>query len=482
MRRHLPSAVGFIAALTCFAAAAQVRKVAVMVVPAQDRQAGSATLLENAIVEGLATDARFELWNLSARSSSDESRDAAAKRAKLLLKEGTVAFENLEPQKALDAVTAATNAFPESDLRESFKSYVEALAMRAVILHSQDPAEASNELHRLLTVSASFAIDPARLTPELSQALESAREKLKAAGASSFEVQSDPAGALVYVDGELKGATPVEVSALAPGQHFVTLSLPGFELFQNRQLAGPGQLMLADLVPRDGARTALAARANLRAGFRQGVLSGAAEKTAAALGVEEVLAVVVGEGTSAPINAVRVHNGFAPVTADLAAPLKTTDGIESASAKIRALLDTELKASDGAQPVAAVQTEQVAAPTRSSRSLMYGTFIAGGVGAASAVTFGLLANGKAAEARATPATRQADYEASAASARSLALVSDVSTVIALAGLGTGLYLLLTEPAASSSPAEQPKSQEHDPFAFGVAPTASGASVTFHGGF
>jgi hypothetical protein len=46
--------------------------------------------------------------------------------------------------------------------------------------------------------------------------------------ATALEVQSEPAGAAVYVDGQLKGATPVAVEGIASGDHTVRVVKDGF--------------------------------------------------------------------------------------------------------------------------------------------------------------------------------------------------------------------------------------------------------------
>ncbi len=56
--------------------------------------------------------------------------------------------------------------------------------------------------------------------------------------ATALEVQSEPAGAEVYVDGQLKGATPVALEGIASGDHSVRLVKRGF-LENSRTVAVP---------------------------------------------------------------------------------------------------------------------------------------------------------------------------------------------------------------------------------------------------
>jgi hypothetical protein len=55
-----------------------------------------------------------------------------------------------------------------------------------------------------------------------------ARESAAPAGTAALSVASDPAGAAVYVNGELRGETPITLDQVAPGDHRVRLVKPGF--------------------------------------------------------------------------------------------------------------------------------------------------------------------------------------------------------------------------------------------------------------
>ncbi len=68
--------------------------------------------------------------------------------------------------------------------------------------------------------------------------------------ATALEVQSEPAGATVYVDGQLKGATPVAVEGIASGDHTVRVVKEGF-LENSRVLSVPatGRSLRVALTP-----------------------------------------------------------------------------------------------------------------------------------------------------------------------------------------------------------------------------------------
>ncbi len=77
--------------------------------------------------------------------------------------------------------------------------------------------------------------------------------------AAALDVQSDPAGADVYVDGQLKGATPMAVEGIASGDHTVRVVKEGF-LENSRTIAVPatGRSLRVTLTP-----TRIPARASM---------------------------------------------------------------------------------------------------------------------------------------------------------------------------------------------------------------------------
>jgi len=126
-------------------------------------------------------------------------------------------------------------------------------------------------------------------------------------------------------------------------------------------------------------------------------------------------------------------------------------------------------------PVAPVQTAPVTAPKRSSASSrkVWG-YSVGGVGLA-AVVGGVVAglSAKSAYDSEKAAAASGDlsaYESYKDQAKSRALMADVLYGVGAAGVGVGLYMVLTGPSAAA------------PVAVNVSPTPSGALLVLSGGF
>ncbi len=65
-------------------------------------------------------------------------------------------------------------------------------------------------------------------TTRISQTLSVTPTPTQVAGTGSLSVQSNPAGASVYLDNEYMGITPLVLSSIAPGTHTILLTHPGY--------------------------------------------------------------------------------------------------------------------------------------------------------------------------------------------------------------------------------------------------------------
>ena len=112
--------------------------------------------------------------------------------------------------------------------------------------------------------------------------------------ATALEVQSEPAGAAVYVDGQLKGATPVAVEGIVSGDHTVRVVKDGF-LENSRVVSVPasGRSLHVALTPtRVQPRADDDAGRARRAGARAAAAAAARSGSSSALGA----AVLAGGG------------------------------------------------------------------------------------------------------------------------------------------------------------------------------------------
>ncbi|MFM7202320.1 MAG: PEGA domain-containing protein [Myxococcota bacterium] len=107
-----------------------------------------------------------------------------------------------------------------------------------------DQANVEARLTRLVELAPERALDPLRASPALLETYARIREQvLRQVG--SLELLSEPAGAKVYVDGVLRGATPQVVEGLPLGKHFVRLEHEsGRMLYREVTLTATGRMQV----------------------------------------------------------------------------------------------------------------------------------------------------------------------------------------------------------------------------------------------
>jgi hypothetical protein len=110
----------------------------------------------------------------------------------------------------------------------AWRGYGDALVVKAVSLRRLgQEAAADASLKRLASIMPAAIPDPDLTPPKIMQRHQQLLEELRAGPRVEIEVQSDPLGADVVVDGESRGQTPIVVRGLLPGAHFVGLSYEG---------------------------------------------------------------------------------------------------------------------------------------------------------------------------------------------------------------------------------------------------------------
>ncbi len=105
----------------------------------------------------------------------------------------------------------------------------DALALYAALLQLRgDVEEAKLTLIDLIAVAPTHELDPRRFSREFITLRVQVATGRTAQLRGSATVKTRPAGARVYVDGELAGYSPLTIPALSIGKHLVRLERPGF--------------------------------------------------------------------------------------------------------------------------------------------------------------------------------------------------------------------------------------------------------------
>lgn len=144
--------------------------------------------------------------------------------AEQLLAEARILMEQAEfPQAAVTLDQA----------RESILFYREHLTTQAELIDIHltlsllyvglgEQQKALTELRRVASYNPKLQLDPQRFPPDVIDSYQAIRAEV-ISSSGSLEVTSTPPGARVYVDGALRGETPVVIQGIPSGEHFIRL-------------------------------------------------------------------------------------------------------------------------------------------------------------------------------------------------------------------------------------------------------------------
>lgn len=157
----------------------------------------------------------------------DDAAMPTLARARTHLEAGRNAYLNLELGEAIEQLTEAVSDFGDAaaaledpnDLGEAL------LFLGASLVFEGRNREATQIFSRLHVQMPHIQPDPNLFNPDVIARFEAARPR--GAASSSIVVESDPPGAIAYVDFLARGVTPLTVEGLHPGAHIVRMTRAG---------------------------------------------------------------------------------------------------------------------------------------------------------------------------------------------------------------------------------------------------------------
>lgn len=178
---------------------------------------------------------RPEIDVLDLRRALEPSSGADARRmvadAEARLTAGKLAYENLEADQAIEQLQLACERFETGYAAvQTPDKMVEAHVFLASVLLQTGSAEKAKPHYRTaLFLDPKLDLDPNRFAPEDIEALESARREIIQEETGSADITSAPVSARVYIDGVYRGTTPVKVTDLPRGNHYLLVERDGYE-------------------------------------------------------------------------------------------------------------------------------------------------------------------------------------------------------------------------------------------------------------
>ncbi|WP_236518492.1 PEGA domain-containing protein [Sandaracinus amylolyticus] len=159
----------------------------------------------------------------------DESALEVLARARQRLDAGRQAYLNLELPQAIEQLTGAVSDFDAAaaavedphDLGEALLFLGASLAFEG---RARDAARVFGRLHVQMP---HVRPDPNLFNPDVIARFEAAQPRDGANPASTIRIESDPPGAIAYVDFLARGVTPIDVGGLLGGEHIVRVTRAG---------------------------------------------------------------------------------------------------------------------------------------------------------------------------------------------------------------------------------------------------------------
>jgi hypothetical protein len=202
------------------------------------QRAGAAARAALRQIEGAewrAADARFLGYDQSALSVLDRARER--------LEQGRQAYLNLDLPAAIEQLTGAVADFDAAaaaledphDLGEAL------LFLGASLAFDGRNREANRVFTRLHVQMPHVQPDPNVFNPDVIARFEAARPRDAGNPQASIVIDSDPPGAIAYVDFLARGVTPITVGQLRGGEHVVRVTRAGATPFVQRVTVRPRQ-------------------------------------------------------------------------------------------------------------------------------------------------------------------------------------------------------------------------------------------------
>lgn len=232
-------------AVSALAAPPAERRVSALILP-MDKQAEALTLK----IEGYANEALHEYAGVSVRTSddlfgiaADDDSAASLKRADTGYKESKAAFDDRNYEDAERKLRATIKEYSKAvGAMKGCGNLCDAVAMYAAVLQARGDVEESKiAILDLLALNPTFELDRKRYAQNFLSLKAQVATGRNAQLRGNIVVKTRPAGARVYLNGELQGFSPITLQTLPIGKQLVRIERPGF------RVAGA----LVDVTPED---------------------------------------------------------------------------------------------------------------------------------------------------------------------------------------------------------------------------------------
>ncbi|NOJ78596.1 PEGA domain-containing protein [Myxococcus xanthus] len=391
---------------------------------------------------------RLKLVRLSDALDADGQRERQVRDAEAAeaMKAGQRAYDELDTEKALEHFDKAVRGYEGADLSQRFTELSRARVMKAAsqVANGENTA-AQLEIRTALALNPEARFSPNFFPPEEMTFVEKERKAVLTGPKSSLRVSTEPVPAQVFVDGQFRGISPVDVADLTAADHYVTVVAPGYALTQRREREGEVSLSLAPVAAQKGLQTFTEQAARKPESPER---DAALRELGTLAGVSQVLALLVrgGAGTAPlEVTGLRLDVSDGHNQAYALGTVPRGDGLVDGSQALLAQLVSADAPRQGGKPV----THFAGGVSNTRRTVGYVLMATGVALLAGGVYFGMEASAKSDDFKraAQNSSRAQDLKSTG---KSYALVADVGILLGLASAGAGGYLAFANGGGSKS--------------------------------
>jgi hypothetical protein len=211
------------------------RRIAVLLVPMDKGAEAWAVRVESYMNEALK-----EYSGLSVKTSDDlfpspgdDEAETSLKRAETGFGEGKTAYEKRDYEDAERKLRPTIKEFSKAAAAMKVCGHLcDAVAMYAASLQARgDVEEAKIATLDLVALNPTFELDRKKYPQDYIALRAQVATGRTAQLRGSVRVKTKPAGARIYLDGEVQGHTPTTLQTLPIGKHLVRIERPGFKQY-----------------------------------------------------------------------------------------------------------------------------------------------------------------------------------------------------------------------------------------------------------
>jgi hypothetical protein len=208
------------------------KRTACVALPADDFSQKAAGLLNHLVRENFRRAKGFELVDIREvlQKGSADPRLDALERARQLLANGKEDYDNLDLDTAVDKLAKAKEEFQKAVGRlGAGREYIDALLyLGAAHILSGDSDRGAETFREVAMFDRRISLDPKLFPPSMIEIFNRAKDAVAASPVGAVQLRSNPPACEVYLNGAYKGITPLSLTKIPEGSHFVQVEKDGF--------------------------------------------------------------------------------------------------------------------------------------------------------------------------------------------------------------------------------------------------------------